>query len=158
MQKNRPLLWIPCLEKYLFRGRQKKSTHSKTWLFGWFSLRTWQKLSLENKSAECTLLVGCSVFWVPWPWKCDTEIMDVKKSILFQPVVLRSVLSHDGSLLYVWGSPDGFFGTKVALGSPPSYGLHHEWQVRGAGDGLLTEQSSVEKVALKNKDYQIRQM
>lgn len=79
--------------------------------------------------------------------------MDVKKSILFQPVVLKSVLSHGGSLLYARGSLDGFFGTKVALGSPPSYRLHHEWQVRGAGDGLLTEQSSVEKIALKNKDY-----
>ena len=58
MKKNWPLLWIPCLEKYLCRGRQKKSTHSKTWLFRWFSLRTWQKLSLENKPAECTLLGG----------------------------------------------------------------------------------------------------
>lgn len=42
---------------YLEEGK-KKSTHSKTWLFRWFSQRTWQKLSLENKPAECTLLGG----------------------------------------------------------------------------------------------------
>lgn len=41
---------------------KKKSTHSQTWLFRWLDLRTRQKLSLENKPAECTLLGGLLSF------------------------------------------------------------------------------------------------
>ena len=76
--------------------------------------------------------------------------MGVRKSISFQPIVLKNILSHGGSFLYVRDSLDGFFGTSQS-GPKASFGLHHKWQVRGAGDGLLTGQSSVEKIALRNK-------
>lgn len=102
MQKKWPLLWIPCLEKYLFKGRKKSPHTAKPGSFRRFGQRTWQKLSRENMAAQGTVRGGS---WLsslsPWlleVWHWETR--GVEKSVSFQPIMLQNMLSHAGSFLW----------------------------------------------------------